>query len=585
MAYRGNYFSGELIPVTVGSARGEELRLSVPRGTTVGEMRNFLIQEYDYPSKMHLMYESTIVPDDHRTEDYPDGSLIIMLPVDLGQGSDGMQPQAPWPSYRGLQWQEQPYASQWSQPNHRNQQTQQRRQQEQHPCIQTDQTPQIRHQQQQQQHARQHEQPSYGQAPQTAHMRYLHDHHHQQQQNYHQQHQQLPQQERFSYNQAPQPTHMRHQRQQQQQNRQQYSQKPQQPQQHNAVPSLPQSKPYQKQAFERPLSAKRQGQPRRKQDRLHSTEPQQAPTTTPTPPVELQRSRPSSNSRASSGTRTPRGCNTEERFNRQGDSVRSAPRPSSPPLRSPYRSGVGDSDINADSNGTPPVSVTLLQGTDGDGLKNCTPRVASASATPLQASMTPGEANDAEAANAPSSAAGGESPSSKQISLKCVVPALKKNIPLMLAEDATLDDLLVAVVAQDPRLAGSKVIFRGKLLKESHVKLSVAGIRPGAPPSSVISTNPNMAGVYTLFFASGEFSDPEKVMLLEIEADVACVETEVERGELTLQQRRGYYEELMRILFRTDDLQELEGEWRARRKEVVLKVTSMQDRLRVTEDV
>ncbi|KAF8280726.1 hypothetical protein TcBrA4_0093120 [Trypanosoma cruzi] len=134
------------------------------------------------------------------------------------------------------------------------------------------------------------------------------------------------------------------------------------------------------------------------------------------------------------------------------------------------------------------------------------------------------------------------------ISVKCMVPALKKSINLELPGDATLGDLLLEVVSQEPRLAGSKVVFRGKLLSGSDAKLNAYGIYADALPSSLSLTNPDASGVYTLFFASGEYSEPQKVMLLEIEADTACIESIIKDGGLTIQQRRGYYEELMRIL-------------------------------------
>ncbi|KAF8280653.1 hypothetical protein TcBrA4_0092400 [Trypanosoma cruzi] len=162
-----------------------------------------------------------------------------------------------------------------------------------------------------------------------------------------------------------------------------------------------------------------------------------------------------------------------------------------------------------------------------------------------------------------------------------MVPALKKSINLELPGDATLGDLLLEVVSQEPRLAGSKVVFRGKLLSGSDAKLNAYGIYADALPSSLSLTNPDASGVYTLFFASGEYSEPQKVMLLEIEADTACIESIIKDGGLTIQQRRGYYEELMRILFRTDNLQELEGEWRSRRNDAVMRATRIQDVLNV----
>lgn len=132
--------------------------------------------------------------------------------------------------------------------------------------------------------------------------------------------------------------------------------------------------------------------------------------------------------------------------------------------------------------------------------------------------------------------------------------------------ESSVVDLLLAVVAAAPEVAGvAHVVSHGKTLPQTaHSKLFDLGIRSDAH----------------VFIASGEYSNPEIIVLLEVEEDTARVEQALQE-QLTSLQRKGYYEELMRILFRTDSLQSLEGEWRQRRKDAVKRITSLQDTLNV----
>jgi hypothetical protein len=52
---------------------------------------------------------------------------------------------------------------------------------------------------------------------------------------------------------------------------------------------------------------------------------------------------------------------------------------------------------------------------------------------------------------------------------------------------------------------------------------------------------------------------------------------EMDTVELTVQQMGGLYEQLMRSLFRTDNLTDMEDEWRAKRKQLVKDITALQD--------
>ncbi|SCU68152.1 uncharacterized protein TEOVI_000733800 [Trypanosoma equiperdum] len=167
------------------------------------------------------------------------------------------------------------------------------------------------------------------------------------------------------------------------------------------------------------------------------------------------------------------------------------------------------------------------------------------------------------------------------VSLRCLSPGLKRNVLLTLPDEATLDDVLLAAVAQEPRLAGCKLVFRGKQLNNLSTKLSSCGIRSGVGTIEPVPINPDADGIYSLYFSPNEVNGVQKTMLIEIESNIAAMEPMVNQDGLTLNQRQGYYEELMRILFRTDGLNDLEDEWRLRRKQAVKRLTELQDNLKV----
>ncbi|ESL08166.1 hypothetical protein TRSC58_04135 [Trypanosoma rangeli SC58] len=290
-------------------------------------------------------------------------------------------------------------------------------------------------------------------------------------------------------------------------------------------------------------------------------------------------SRTHSSSMHSGGMRTPRANNDKKQPVGFGRPAKSDVHLSTV-RRSPSLSKHDEKETPFNLTRNPSRSSAPAESTCETGSQDKTPRLNTQDTALRRASSTSRDTN-AEATRALSDDTGDAAPGVPQISLKCTAPALKKNIHLELPCDSTLGDLLLEVLSQEPRLAGAKVVFRGKLLSGSDVKLNSYGIRGGAPPASLISINPDASGLYTLYFASDEYSEPQKVMLLEIEADTASIEAAIKGGGLSMQRRKGYYEELMRILFRTDNLQDLEGEWRSRRKDAVVRVTQLQDMLGV----
>lgn len=154
-----------------------------------------------------------------------------------------------------------------------------------------------------------------------------------------------------------------------------------------------------------------------------------------------------------------------------------------------------------------------------------------------------------------------------RFTVECSVPSLKRSVFVQMNGESSVVDLVLAVVAEAPEIGGeAQVIYRGKILPQNQrAKLFDLGMRADT----------------RVFIAAGEYSNPETITLLEIERDTDEIDKAMKGGGLTDLQRKGYYEELMRILFRTDGLLSLEGEWRQRRKDAVKRITALQDALGV----
>ncbi|KAG5479020.1 hypothetical protein LSCM1_02862 [Leishmania martiniquensis] len=194
---------------------------------------------------------------------------------------------------------------------------------------------------------------------------------------------------------------------------------------------------------------------------------------------------------------------------------------------------------------------------------------APSSAAPSQAANSPSSARTSTAAEAPTGEGSNSDDNQRQrvrLTVECHIPSLRQVVPVLINGDSSVSDLIMAITATVPALTPeAQVVYRGKVLpKAPHSKLFDSGIRSDA----------------RVFIAAGDYSNAEKITLLEIEEDTAVIERAMS-STLTDLQRKGYYEELMRILFRTDGLQSLEGEWRQRRKDAVKHITSLQDALGV----
>lgn len=145
-----------------------------------------------------------------------------------------------------------------------------------------------------------------------------------------------------------------------------------------------------------------------------------------------------------------------------------------------------------------------------------------------------------------------------------VVPALSKSIDIQLHSDATLADLMTAAIAIDSRLIGCKVVFRGKILSGPSNLLHSLGIRNGD----------------AVHLATGQYTDINILNLFRIREDYERIRDLVRSDDTTEHQKKLHYEELMRVLFRTDELQDLEGDWRVVRKELVKNITALQDEIK-----
>ncbi|RNF08430.1 hypothetical protein TraAM80_02730 [Trypanosoma rangeli] len=505
--------------VQIRSIRGEIMDAEVPKDCTVGDLREYLIGYYGYPPGTSLAYDRHVVGDARLVQEFPFGSLVLVSPQDAPQWCYQAQQEPLMNQHHEPQWQQQQRPrSQSNQQQHRAQQ-------------------QPYNQQQQQPHSEQRT------GSRTRRLQY---------QPYHKETQQL----------------------QQQQQQQNYGhQAPQQTRQE------PYTSTFSMGAQQQQLHKKQRQQQQQEREDQHSLDSRDSKSEALDAFSGSLPSGAHSSSMHSGGMRTPRANNDKKQPVGLGKRANSDAHMSTP-QRSPSRTKHDEKEIPLNLVGNPSRSSAPIVSTCETGSPEKTPRLNTQDAGLRHASLTSRDTN-AEATRALSAHTGDATPVAPHISLKCTAPALKKNIYLELSCDATLGDLLLEVLSQEPRLAGAKVVFRGKLLSGSDVKLNSYGIHGGAPPASLISINPDASGLYTLYFASHEYSEPQKVMLLEIETDTVSIEAAIKDGGLSMHRRKGYYEELMRILFRTDNLQDLEGEWRSRRKDAVVRVTQLQDMLDV----
>lgn len=156
-----------------------------------------------------------------------------------------------------------------------------------------------------------------------------------------------------------------------------------------------------------------------------------------------------------------------------------------------------------------------------------------------------------------------QSRSPRGLSLTVVIPLSDKSFELQLPGDATMNDLLTACVAEDPTTAGCRIMCKGKVLDVRDRPLHSSGVRSGN----------------VVYLATGILTDLQLFKLFQARREFETTKRLVAEGgeSLSEQDRKGYYEQLMKVLLSTDELMDLEGEWKLKRKELVKEITAFQD--------
>lgn len=154
--------------------------------------------------------------------------------------------------------------------------------------------------------------------------------------------------------------------------------------------------------------------------------------------------------------------------------------------------------------------------------------------------------------------------SSTPFTIFCNVPDLGTKVTVTVNSGFSVKDLIEDLIKLSPQLKGPvKVLRNGKIYSETD-RLFDIGIR-------------NTCSVY---IASGNFNDVEKVKLVEVEEQLQEIEKSV--GTQSEAENRRTYEVLMQLLFSVDSLQTLEDNWKARRKEAVKRITALQDQIQAS---
>lgn len=139
-------------------------------------------------------------------------------------------------------------------------------------------------------------------------------------------------------------------------------------------------------------------------------------------------------------------------------------------------------------------------------------------------------------------------------------PTLQKTCDVHVGEGATVGDLLIHAVAAEARLAGAKLIHGGKLLDKPRAVLREIGLLSGM----------------TVHAALGPIT-PEMIRLDQIEQRLHELREAIGTGTVTVDQKKAYYEESMKALLQLDQMMDLEGELRTRRKALVHEIHHLQD--------
>lgn len=135
-------------------------------------------------------------------------------------------------------------------------------------------------------------------------------------------------------------------------------------------------------------------------------------------------------------------------------------------------------------------------------------------------------------------------------------------VTLHIHKDATVGDLLTHTVAKDPTLHNCRFLFHGHAMDNMQHEVRHYGVGDGATVHAV----PRQM-------------TPDMLKLQDARRQLDEMAAHIQRG-VTAEQRKGLYEQSMRVLFSLDGL-ELEGNSRQARKDLVKQLTSFQDSLGV----
>lgn len=142
-----------------------------------------------------------------------------------------------------------------------------------------------------------------------------------------------------------------------------------------------------------------------------------------------------------------------------------------------------------------------------------------------------------------------------------VIPAANKRLEVVVRDNAILADIVAELLAREPSLVGCRLVYNGKLLTNLTVEARSVGINGGSVVHVVSAS-----------------TDPKTIVLMHVEEKLAELTQRVGRGPLSEKEKKGCYEDAMKLLIRLDDV-EPSDEIRDRRKKLVRGIQRFQDSL------
>jgi hypothetical protein len=151
------------------------------------------------------------------------------------------------------------------------------------------------------------------------------------------------------------------------------------------------------------------------------------------------------------------------------------------------------------------------------------------------------------------------------ITLHINIPAAQREITITLSSDASIGDMAKAAKEKFPLLVDAKYVHAGNYLANSNGLLKAFGVNDGAH----------------LLAAVGPTADPKALQVMQVRESHTKLRVAVEGQSVTLQMRKGFHEECMRLLFKLDEIKDVSEALRAERKALAKEIQSTQDLLEV----